>query len=266
MTSELDNCFSQLTLNNKSDTLGFVTTSIREKPQLHHIGHFYRIQSKIDGKTTWRCVQPGCTGRCTTYGDTIGEEIEVTIVNDKHIEIPDLVKFQNLETRRIIKERSKVSNDFPKVIIGTDFVRSQHDKANNIEFDANEDEYSALRQVARRAQLSAQPKYPATPQLLSEINFPESLLTTCSRDQFLIHDSGRDDQNRFFVFGSLDYIRLIENNHVFADGTFNVAYVLLTRKTQLLYEKVLTVIKDLLNYHPKSITADYEKAFLNASH
>ena len=40
----------------------------------------------------------------------------------------------------------------------------------------------------------------------------------------MLHDSGADNPNRFFIFGTDDNIRLLqENRHWFADGTFKMS-------------------------------------------
>jgi hypothetical protein len=105
-------------------------------------------------------------------------------------------------------------------------------------------------------------------------------------ENFLLHDSGVDDPDRFFMFGTLDHVKLIGDAHIFMDGTFDISptlfmqvytvhvlkhgrclpvvYGLLPRKTQAIYTSFLTVISNKLNMAPRTITSDFEKALLNA--
>ncbi|CAF1100650.1 unnamed protein product [Brachionus calyciflorus] len=96
-----------------------------------------------------------------------------------------------------------------------------------------------------------------------------------------------DDPERFFVSGSLSNVKLIENGHIFVDGTFEISpepflqvysihllidnkcypvlYGLLPRKTQKMYERFLSCIEVELESNPTSINCDYEKAMINAA-
>ena len=40
---------------------------------------------------------------------------------------------------------------------------------------------------------------------------------------FLLHDSGVDDDERILIFATQKNIKLLDNSHLFADGTFDVA-------------------------------------------
>ena len=43
------------------------------------------------------------------------------------------------------------------------------------------------------------------------------------RELFLLHDSGVDDDERILIFATQKNIKLLDNSHLFADGTFDVA-------------------------------------------
>ncbi|RNA38202.1 hypothetical protein BpHYR1_046071 [Brachionus plicatilis] len=70
---ELANNFERSLNMNK----GFISMSQKKAPQLHFDGQFYRINGKSNkvGKINWRCIVAKCTGSCSTYGATIGEEL-----------------------------------------------------------------------------------------------------------------------------------------------------------------------------------------------
>ncbi|CAF0983812.1 unnamed protein product [Brachionus calyciflorus] len=127
----------------------------------------------------------------------------------------------------------------------------------------------------------------AEPKTLDEIVLPEQLLKTFNGDEFLLYDSGKDDEERFFIFGTEKNLKLIENGHIYVDGTFEIApdlfyqiysvhvlidskcypvlYIPLPKKTQKLYERFLSVIESKIDCHPISINCDFERAMINAS-
>lgn len=42
-------------------------------------------------------------------------------------------------------------------------------------------------------------------------------------ETFLLHDSGVDDEDRFFMFGTVANVRSFEMAQLYADGTFSIA-------------------------------------------
>lgn len=103
---------------------------------------------------------------------------------------------------------------------------------------------------------------------------------------FLFFDSGSADPNRFLMFSTTQHLKRLENSHLFCDGTFDITpdlfhqvytihamiaqkccpleYVLLPKKTQNIYERMLSAINDKLYEKPASIMTDFERAFINA--
>ena len=91
---------------------------------------------------------------------------------------------------------------------------------------------------------------------------------------------------RFFIFGTAKNLKHLENSHCYADGIFDVApllflqvytihalvlgrclpmiYGVLSRKTQAMYESYLSILRNKISIPPKSVTSDFEKAFLNS--
>lgn len=92
---------------------------------------------------------------------------------------------------------------------------------------------------------------------------------------------------RFFMFGTEKSLKLVENSHIYCDGTFDITpllfkqvytihtivgdkcvpvlYAFLSRKTKAIYTKMLEIIKSRINIPPLSITSDFESAFINAA-
>ncbi|CAF0914045.1 unnamed protein product [Brachionus calyciflorus] len=169
-----------------------------------------------------------------------------------------------------------VGDELDFIVVNVEHVDSSYDESKD-EFILKE----RRRAIKTKASL---PSFTVEPKSLEEIDIPDWLLVNIKNEDFLIYDSGKDDKERFFIFGPKN--KLIQNNHVFCDGTFKVApklflqmytfhklvegcpvpvlFTLLPRKNQLIYERMLKAIKDNLELFPKSFNSDFKKAFLNA--
>uniref|UniRef100_A0A914WSZ3 MULE transposase domain-containing protein n=1 Tax=Plectus sambesii TaxID=2011161 RepID=A0A914WSZ3_9BILA len=98
---------------------------------------------------------------------------------------------------------------------------------------------------------------------------------------FVLHDSGVDDENRMLMFGTTNsIISLGRSPTVHADGTFKITpepfkqvyvlhyeehgrlypgvFVLLPGKTKALYERMLNILKTLCRYEMTKIVTDFE--------
>ncbi|CAF0959597.1 unnamed protein product [Brachionus calyciflorus] len=272
---------------------GFVTSSQKSSPQLSIDGYFFRISGDAKAATVnWRCIKTNlyCKAKCYTLGCNIGSEYTVYFNDDddqQHSHGPDATGLAIKERRRILKERTgacamSVPNVAPRQIF-TSLVGC----ITSPDTIAALPSYDAERQVINRTKKSIRPDYPSQPETLKDIIIPDFLTLNLLNEPFLLHDSGVDDPDGYLIFASMSYLKLLENNDVFADGTFDiapklfkqvytihalfhgrclpVAYCLLTRKTEKLYTTVLNSIKSHLASNPKSITSDYELAFINAA-
>ena len=106
---------------------------------------------------------------------------------------------------------------------------------------------------------------------------------------FLLHDSGKEDNERFLIFGQRSLLELMESLDTLwlADGTFKLCpeiffqlftihitingynppcvYILLPNKTEKTYNRMLDAIKTLIpRAEPTRIMLDFEKAAMNA--
>ncbi|CAF0941951.1 unnamed protein product [Brachionus calyciflorus] len=227
--------------------IGKVTKSQKDKPQLALNGYFYRNYDKNGFK--WRCInnKSYCHAKCETN------------------------VYSTIAPRQIISSVAGLETSKEAI--------------------ATMPTYDADRQAVIRYKKKNLPNYPPEPKTPKEINFPE-FLTKCLEEldgkdgkMFLIHDSGVENDDRFFVFSTAENMKLLQENNCFADGTFSIApklfcqiytvhalirgrcvplvYCILPRKNESLYIRVLEVIENNLKISPKSITSDFEKAFLN---
>jgi hypothetical protein len=166
------------------DLVGKITLSQKKAPQLYHGGYYYRLtKPNQSGNIKWRCTRRGCKGSCVTLSDTVGTCYNVQIKNDCHIDAPDPIKIEELEYRRKLK---------------------------------------------RKAEQCINEKPRPKPQSLADIVIPDWLTHTIKEqvgdiELFLLHDSGKEDPDRFFIFSTDRNIKHLEDMHIFADGTFDVA-------------------------------------------
>ena len=77
----------------------------------------------------------------------------------------------------------------------------------NGEAAVNLPSYSANQPAVNRVRREKRPKT-AEPTLLTGLELPLALQKTHDGEQFLLHDSGPQDENRVIVFASVTWIRL----------------------------------------------------------
>jgi hypothetical protein len=147
--------------------------------------------------------------------------------------------------------------------------------------------YTASQRTIERQRKRKQLPYP-NPRNVAEITIPETLQTSTRGSNFILWDSGMNDEERILMFGTMENInRLHSNEHWFMDGTFKVApelfyqvftihalidskavpliYCLIQDKAEATYRRVLERIKELRpDLNPASIMCDFEKATHNA--
>ncbi|KAB0796844.1 hypothetical protein PPYR_10905 [Photinus pyralis] len=147
--------------------------------------------------------------------------------------------------------------------------------------------YTASQRAIERVRKRAEQPYP-NPTAVADITIPTALQTTSRNANFLLWDSGAEDPNRIFMFGTEQNLNILEQHrHWFVDGTFKVApelflqvftihalventcmplvYVLLQDKSEMSYVRVFQKLLDLkITLNPISVTSDFEKAIHNA--
>ncbi|CAF1115196.1 unnamed protein product, partial [Brachionus calyciflorus] len=141
-----------------------------------------------------------------TFCDKVCESCDFFIVNENHRHEQDLVKFELLEKRRLIKERATNSNDKARNILS--LLEKLYDNTVRVQIPS----YSADRQVIQRVQKANKPNYPKEPDCLASIDKPDFLKMSISNEP----------------------------------------------KTQDIYTKMLSKIKEETTGSPKSITSDFE--------
>ena len=238
-------------------------------------GFAYRLDRTLkSGIKSFRCVNRDCKGRIHVEGD-------VTTVREQHNHVPDPAGMEVKHLQSEVRQRATTSHDTPRLII-------QESQANlTDEAVAKMPQYKTLqRTVQQKRKVDGAPTL--NPNNVAEIDITDTLKQTLRGDNFLLHDSGADDPQRFFIFGTAANIDILKANlHWFSDGTFKIAprlffqlttihvqmhnqvlpmlYIFLQRKTQVAYTRALREVYDLVGgITPLSIMCDFEKAFHGA--
>ena len=235
-------------------------------------GYGYRcVRTLKNGTKSYRCVHKSCSARAH-------EQNEVVEIKSEHNHVPDPGAYEARKSISAIKERATTSRDTPRFIIQTEQATLSSEAISSLP------QYRSIqRTVQRKRKLNSEPI--VQPRAIPDINIPDQLRSTLRGENFLLHDSGSDSENRFFIFGSeANLDTLTDNWKWFADGTFKVApqlfyqlttihalvqgtvlpmlYLFLQRKDAATYKEALNAVKTLRpRMNPQSFLCDYEQAF-----
>jgi len=238
-------------------------------------GYIYRKDKENkDGSTSWRCCKKdGCRGRMKMFKEDV-------LSISEHNHAPDQGKNEASKVVSAIHKRALEGVEKPRQII------QQARSGISLEVAPHLPGYTASQRTIERQRKKNQLPYP-NPQTVAEISIPEILQMSTRGAQFVLWDSGSDDESRILMFGTTENINLLEQNrHWFVDGTFKVApviffqlftihalidgralplvYCLLKDKAEHTYTRVFEKIKELNPLNPLSIMSDFEKATHNA--
>lgn len=252
------------------------TVSQKHKDHLLHDGYrLRRDRVMADGGTSWRCSRKDCSGRVKVSQ----HDIVVVVSEHNHAPGPDRNEAHKVVVE--IRRRAVTTVEKPRQII------QQTTAAVPLEVASHLPEYTASqRMIQRQRKRHAVPYGPVNS--LADIVIPDSLKQTTRNEDFLLWDSGDDDEKRILMFGTLANLELLQqHHHWFIDGTFKVAptiyyqvftihalidasatpliYVLLPDKSEDDYVRVLRKLEELKpTLNPASIMSDFEKASQNA--
>ena len=247
-------------------------TSSKGKLNFNYHGFGYRLERVLkSGAKSFRCIKGDCKGRIHVVNDEV-------LVRQEHNHVPDPAAMEVKSIQSTIRARATTSHDQPRRIIHESQTQLSQEAV------AKLPQYKTLqRNIQRKRKIEGAPA--VNPDTVADITVPDALKKTLRDDQFLLHDSGHDDHQRFFIFGTAANVETLKTNrHWFSDGTFKVApmlffqlttihvqmhnqvlpmiYIFLQRKTQAAYSRALRVLIDMTGgIGPLSVMCDYEKAF-----
>lgn len=256
-----------------------IIVSNRGQNKIAYNGFIYRKDKATQTTIAWRCEVKGCKGRLSTSLEY--EKDRNCTDKGEHFHAPDPVKVGMDKVKEKVCKTAVTTHDPPRRILQDAIAGVPNELAAKIGSGAR-----LKRAVSRRRRAIG--NYPPPPQSAAAIVIPESLRNTFTGENFVIHDSGIEDENRIIIFGtneSLTWLR--DNRHWLADGTFKTApsiflqiftvhalikesvipciYALLTNKSEETYIAMFTKLKELEPLlDPISVLIDFEIASRNA--
>ena len=231
----------------------------KKKRKLEHEGYFYVKNKEIaNGFVSYECVKRRkgeCKARIRVKDD------EVFKGNHEHTHAPEPGSSDAVKALNSIRERAETTQETPQQIIA--------------DLLANMDDVSSqqlppprtIKRNIRRARKRVNQPHPL-PTSVEDIEVPDDLKRLESGELFLIYDSGKEDNERFFIFGTESSLDVLANSaHVFMDGTFKIvpelffqlysihamtpngvfpcAYALLPNKIRRTYQRLFEKMKEL---------------------
>lgn len=212
-------------------------------------------------------------------------KVQTVLSSKDHNHEADFDKIEATKAVNVMKNGANISRGRPQQLV-VDVLQPLP-----VEVRAAAGTTNAVKQRIRRQMNKLRPKDPAS---LQELDLSEDWKHTGEpyRHPFLLHDSGRDSENRILVFGTGQALRhLCASNTWYMDGTHpptpglfrqlyviraplgNTAvtcvYALLPGKSQEIYEELFHSLDQKceemgLTPDPTTVITDFEQAVLNA--
>lgn len=256
--------------------LQFVTSEKGKKKLLVN-GYLFYKDKVADPKTYWKCENfqtTKCKARITTLDETIAAG------NTEHNHAADAAKVECDKILNTVKDIARTTRDAPHVILSNVSVGVGVAVAGRLPCMAS------IKKTIRQVRAKENPG-PAIPLLRRDITVPGIYTQTENQEQFLLFDSGPED-NRILIFSTRRNLQLLaRSDHWYADGTFKTApplfsqlytihgvkensaiplvYALLPDKTRETYIRLLSQIKQLEpGVNPQTILIDFETSMISA--
>ena len=243
---------------------------------------YNKVKDGSNGKRYWRCDELGL--KCG--GTAITDEANNVHLRKPHSHAPSPTKITIKSIKSRIKDSAASRGDTPR-----DLVNGAIERIND-GVKMHLPELKNLQKMVTRKRLKIA-AIPLVPHSLAEITIPVNLrLTrTTAQENFLIQDTGVEDENRIIILGSTtDINRLTRCSTWVIDGTFKSApnlwyqlwvvhgiyfnktipfvFAFLPNKTEVTYERVVEFILTKIDSvspgaRPSTIIIDYEQAVIN---
>lgn len=239
-------------------------------------GHFFFKEKESVDQILWKCENYQKT-KCKVRVKTVND---VVTVRGEHNHVGDAAGVEAAKIYEAIKTTAKTTTNAPQAIITDATIQCSQAAAPKLPtIDVMKRTIRHIRQQQRAG--------PALPNHRQEIEFPEEYTRTLNGEDFLLYDSG-PEEDRMVVFSTRRNMQLLAgSDHWYADGTFKtvpllfhqlytihglkenaavpLVYALLPDKSEATYTRLLRAMKNLEPLlSPRTVTTDYEKAMNNA--
>ncbi|WAR14185.1 hypothetical protein MAR_004290 [Mya arenaria] len=174
-------------------------------------GYMYTKKNTKKTSIRWECSQKrglDCLGAVNT-----DIEVQTVLSSKDHNHEADFDKIEATKAVNVMKNGANISRGRPQQLV-VDVLQPLP-----VEVRAAAGTTNAVKQRIRRQMNKLRPKDPAS---LQELDLSEDWKHTGEpyRHPFLLHDSGRDSENRILVFGTGQALRhLCASNKWYMDGT-----------------------------------------------
>lgn len=244
-------------------------------------GYMYTKKSTMKTRIHWECSQRrafNCKGSLTT--DLATQEV---ISNAAHTHERNYDRVAAAKVKVVMKDHATATRGKPSQILADNAVNVP------VSVRAALGKMESVKRTIRNHKRGALPKDPSTMQDL----VLEGEWTLHDGEEFLIHDSGTDSNNRILAFATEEGLRLLARSREwFMDGTFATApklfkqlyvlrvplgesavscvYAFLPGKSQAVYEELFQAIVDRcenlgFDLDPNTIVCDFELAVIKAA-
>ena len=254
--------------------------SKRGKPKAMHEGYLYTYdkQSKVDEALSFYVCERYRDHKCTARIH-VRHDLVVKAINT-HNHAPDGTRKRVLEVMSEIRVQAATTDESTMTILANKTAGLPPAVA------AAMPSSSTTKRLIQRTRRQHQ-GIPVEPVGRAELLIPLEFRTLENGDEFLVHDSGRDD-NRFLIFSTNRLLDLLNEQQKWAmDGTFDaspslfqqlytihvsylgktfpVLYALLPHKNEETYVRLFEAIRTLRpQVNPSAVLTDFEQASMNA--
>lgn len=229
----------------------------------------FNYDKVVNGKERWRCGSRACKAFIFLKDEKIDL---INTHNHEHSKS----KIDRIEFNNKIKNRAKNTTEKADTII----VRNTRDMADDDLFDVTK-----LRSIKKMISRERSKEYGLS--VMKFIDIPEQLRIDHQKNQFLMYDSGYEDENRYVIFSSKFKEKYINQSDIWLiDGTFKSTpsdfyqlvtihifilgksfpafYILLRNKKEISYMNAFSYIKENSRVNPKILITDFEIALFSS--
>ena len=250
--------------------------SEKGKPMLLVDGHLFVKDKKIRDKTYWKCHKFSSYCKCRAI--TVNEDVTISKEHNHSADPADIEVRKFMEK---VKDDAKHTRDSPHYIIST--------AASNLsEYGAQGlPTVNSIKRSIRKVRAKENCGL-STPSHRMDIVFSIEYMKTFKNDDFLLFDSGMEEE-RILIFSTYANLDVLTScQHLFCDGTFKTVptlfeqlytihglkngfcipliFALLPNKKEETYVSFLRSVKELARLsNIDSITTDFEQAMIKAS-
>lgn len=239
-------------------------------------GYIFYQYKKTETKSYFRCADyyKKCKVRVNREG------AKCTFNCFEHNHSANAANIQCRQFSNDLKEESVKSSESSQRIV----------KKAYSEVDAELAEYLPSQKSSKKTIKRFKNKYnrrPAVPVLAKELVIPEEFKMSTRNQNFLLFDSGQKSKNRMIIFGTNDYVKLLQTHtEWYVGGTFKtcpslfaqvytihivyrnksvpIIYALLPNKSKATYLSFFRKVKSFVDNAPTSVMLDFELAAIQA--